>query len=137
MCKYDFSCSTNYNCLTPWHHLNVSSLDGDLVHFRIFIQFLHFCRFANSEAVHVLFRWVCGWPCWVVLNTALLLLYLYADIPYFAQNGLVWTLWGGVRKENEKPLKLVPRIQTDGAIHGRIYGFVKMVLAKCTLKLLR
>ena len=33
--------------------------------------------------------------------------YLYADIPYFAQNGLVWTLWGGVRKENEKPLKLV------------------------------
>ena len=39
-----------------------------------FHPILHFCRFANSEAVHVLFRWVCGWPCWVVLNTVLLLL---------------------------------------------------------------
>ena len=64
----------NCDCLIPWHLLNVSSLDVDLCHFRIFIQFLHFCRFANSEAVHVLFRWVCGWPCWVVLNTVLLLL---------------------------------------------------------------
>ena len=34
--------------------------------------------------------------------------YLYADIPYFAQNDLVWTLWSKVKERNEKPIKLVP-----------------------------
>ena len=49
---------------------------------------------------------------------------LYADIPYFAQNDLVWMLSGRARKEMKSLLNLF-RIQTDGAIGEEIYMVLK------------